>query len=250
MSTIRPHSLSILYFIAHCTNSFGYLHVIVWEDFEAGLCITVPTFLCYEPRSTSSVMASASGPPVGEVATSCSSSAAINILLPHRRACCACSCKCGCKCCLCRCQIETIDPNREEYGGEGTLLGAGTNAITQVTSFTSTGSMDSVRESSDAPAPTSTAPTSFDTIRGFYGQQDPARLAESKMAYYLNEVDDDRPWESFLEKSVTSDAMDEDAGFFGPVELDGSMQNNAPLSSGRSRRCRASHLRSHSARRA
>jgi hypothetical protein len=177
-------------------------------------------------------MASASGPPVGEVATSSSSSAAINILLPHRRACCACSCKCGCKCCLCRCQIETVDPNREEYGGEGTLLGAGTNAITQVTSFTSTGSMDSVRESSDAPAPTSTAPTSFDTIRGFYGQQDPARLAESKMAHYLNGVDEDRPWESFLEKSVTSDAMDEDAGFFGPVELDGSMQNNAPLSSG------------------
>lgn len=33
MSTIRPHSLSILYFIAHCTNSFEYLHVIVWEDF-------------------------------------------------------------------------------------------------------------------------------------------------------------------------------------------------------------------------
>jgi hypothetical protein len=92
--------------------------------------------------------------------------------------------------------------------------------------------MDSVGESSDAPAPTSTAPTSFDTIRDFYGQQDPARLAEGKMAHYLNVVDDDCPWESFLEKSVTSDAMDEDAGFFGPVELDGSMQNNAPLSSG------------------
>ena len=52
------------------------------------------------------------------------------------------------------------------------------------------------------------------------------------MASYLNEVDDERPWESFLEKSVTNDAMNDDAGFFGPVELDGSMQNNAPLSSG------------------
>jgi hypothetical protein len=196
------------------------------------LCVTVPAFLCYEPCSTSSVMAPASGLSVGGVATSSSTSAAINISLPHRRACCACSCNCGCKCCLCRCQIETIDPNREEYGGEGTLLGADTNAITQVTSFTSTGSMESVGESSDAPVPTSTAPTSFDTIREFYGQQDPARLAESKMAYYLNGDDDECPWENFLEKSVTSDAMDEDAGFFGPAELEGSMQNNAPLSSG------------------
>jgi hypothetical protein len=180
-------------------------------------------------------MASASGPPKGGVATSSSTSGAIGILLPHCRACCACcacSCKCGCKCCLGRCQIETVDPNREEYGGEGTLLGTGANAITQVTSYTSTDSMGSVREGSDAPGPTSTAPTSLDTIREFHGQQDPEHLAESRMAHYLNEVDEERPWESFLEKSVTSDAMDEDAGFFGPVELDGSMQNNAPLSSG------------------
>jgi hypothetical protein len=182
-------------------------------------------------------MASASGPLGGAVATSSSSSAAIKILLPHRRDCRACSCNCGCECCLCRCQIETVDPNREKYGGEGTLLGAGTNAITQVTSYVSTASMDSVRESSDAPAPTTaapttTAPTSFDTIRKFHGQQDPASIAGSKIAHYLNEADDECPWESFLEKSVTSDAMDEDAGFFGPVELDDSMRNNAPFSSG------------------
>jgi hypothetical protein len=177
-------------------------------------------------------MASASDPPGGGVATSSSSSAAIKILLPHRRDCCACSCNCGCTYCLCRCQIETIDPNREGYGGEGTPLGAGTNAITQVTSYASTGSMDSPRESSDAPAPTTTAPTSFDTIHKFHGQQDPARLAESRVAHYLNEADDECPWENFLEKSLTSDAMDEDTGFFGPVELDDSMRNNAPFSSG------------------
>ena len=182
-------------------------------------------------------MASASGSPGGAVATSSSSSAAISILLPHRRHCCGCSCNCGCECCLGRCQIETVDPNREEYGGEGTLLRAGANAITQVTSFVSTGSMGSVRESSDAPAPTTTAPTttaptSFDTIRKFHGQQDPASLAESKVAHYLNEADDQCPWEHFLEKSITSDAMDEDGGIFGPVELDDSMRNNAPFSSG------------------
>jgi hypothetical protein len=172
-------------------------------------------------------MASASGSPGGAVATSSSSSAVISILLPHRRDCCACSCNCGCKYCLCR---KTVDPNQEEYGGEGTLLRAGTNVIT--TSYVSTGSMGSVRESSDAPAPTTTAPTSFDTIRQFHGRQDPASLAESKMADYLNEADDDYPWERFLEKSIPSDAMDEDAGFFGPVELDDSMRNNAPFSSG------------------
>lgn len=106
-----------------------------------------------------------------------------------------------------------------------------------MTSSVSTGSMGSVRESSDAPAPTTTAPTttaptSFDTIRKFHGQQDPASLAESKMAHYLNEADDECPWENFLEESITSDAMDEDAGFFGPVELDDFMRNNAPFSSG------------------
>ena len=177
-------------------------------------------------------MASASGSPGGAVATSSSSSAVISILLPHRRDCCACSCNCGCEYCLCRPQIETVDPNREGYGGEGTLLRPGANVITQVTSSVSTGSMGSVRESSDAPAPTTTAPTSFDTIRKFHGQQDPASLAESKIAHYLNEADDECPWENFLEKSTTSDAMDEDAGFFGPVELDDSMRNNAPFSSG------------------
>jgi hypothetical protein len=198
--------------------------------FEADLCITIPTFLHYKSCSTSAAMASASRPPVGKAATSSSTSAAINIVLPHHRACCACSCEC--KFCLCRRQIETVDPNREEYGGGGALLDASTNAITQVTSYASTGSMSSARESSDAPDPTSTAPTSFDAIREFHGQQDPAGLAQSKMMHYLTEVDDEHPWESFLEKSVTSDAMDEDAGFFGQAELDGSMQNNAPLSSG------------------
>ena len=182
-------------------------------------------------------MDSGSGPPGGAVATSSSGSAAIRILLPHRRNCRACSCNCGCEYCLCRCQIEAVDPNREGYGGEGTLLRTSTNAITQVTSSVSTGSMGSVRESSDAPAPTTTtptttAPTSFDTIRKFHGQQDPASLAESKIAHYLNVADDECPWESFLEKSSTSDAMDEDAGFFGPAELGDSMRNNPPLSSG------------------
>ena len=48
----------------------------------------------------------------------------------------------------------------------------------------------------------------------------------------MNEADDEYPWESFLEKSITSEATDEDIGVFGPVELDDSMRNNAPFSSG------------------
>jgi hypothetical protein len=176
-------------------------------------------------------MTSASGPPVGGVSIGRSNSAAIDIL--HTNSCYVdCTCRCGCMNCCCHIRVVTIDPNREEYGGEGTLLGIGARAITQPTSYASTSSMDSVKESSGAPAPTATTTlglASFDTIRDIHGQQDLSRLAENKVAHYLSEAEDECPWRYYLEKSITSD---EDAGFFGPVELDDSMRNNARFSSG------------------
>ena len=179
-------------------------------------------------------MNSPSGPSRGGVATGSSSSAAINI--PQARGgCCGCNCACNCANCSCRRRIDIVDPNREEYGGEGTPLGVGAQAVTQPTSYDSMGSMGSVKESSDAPAPTTSAtaaPQSFDVIRNSYGRQDPARVAECNMERYLNEPDDACPWPDFLEKSVTGDAVNEDCALFGPMEVDGSMRNNVPFNAG------------------
>lgn len=178
-------------------------------------------------------MATTSGPPLGGFATSSSSSAAVNI--PQISGCRGgCTCGCGCIKCPCRALVASIDPNREEYGGEGTLLPFGVNALTQPTSYVSTSSVDSVDESSGAPAPTAITPAgrpaNFDTIRDIHGQADAARIAEDKVDRYLNDADE-CPWKYFVEKSVTSGVRDDDAGFFGPAELDGSMQNNGTLSS-------------------
>jgi hypothetical protein len=180
-------------------------------------------------------MTSFSGPLVGEVATGSSSSAAIDI--PKTKGCRGgCTCDCGCVNCSCHSRVDIVDPNREEYGGEGTRLDIGAHAITQPTSYLSTGSMRSVKESSDAPAPTANAttaaPQSFDTIRDLHGGQDRTRLAQNKMDRFMNEPDDDCPWEHFLEKDFTSDAMEDDSGAFGPMEVDGSMRNRAPFSNG------------------
>jgi len=127
------------------------------------------------------------------------------------------------------------DRNREIYGGEGTaLLGVGAQAD-QANSFATASSIGSVQDSSDAPVPFTTAsaaPPSFDTIRSLNDRQGAAQLAESKMERYLNEADDECPWGNFLEKSITSDAADEDSGLFGPPDMEDSMQNNVPLSSG------------------
>ena len=180
-------------------------------------------------------MTSSAGPLVGGVATGSSRSAAINIPSPQCRGSCGCFCNCGCNDCSCSSRVDIIDPNREEYGGEGTLLGVAAQAITQPTSYTSTSSTNSVQQSSDAPVPTARttiAPTNLDTIRDLHGRQDPARVAQTNMDRYMNEADDECPWEHFLEQSLTSDAMAEDTGLFGPMEVDGSMRNHAPLGSG------------------
>jgi hypothetical protein len=178
-------------------------------------------------------MNSSSGPPVGGFATTNSSSA---IDIPQTDGCHAgCACRCGCVKCSCRTRVITIDPNREEYGGEGTGLGVGAVATAQSTSYASSNSLGSVRESSDAPVPmqaaATIAPPSYDTIRSVHGRQDPARIAQTNVERFLNEPDDECPWKHFLEKSVTDDAVEDDSGPFGPMEMDGSMRNNATFDS-------------------
>lgn len=130
--------------------------------------------------------------------------------------------------CPCHSQVSSADSNQQEYGGEGTRLGVG------APSYVSTNSLSSVKESSDAPDPTATkpvAPPSYDMIRSVHDRHDPASIAQTKMDRFLNELDDECPWPFFLEKSITSDATDDDPALFGPIEVEGSMHNNAPVSS-------------------
>jgi hypothetical protein len=179
-------------------------------------------------------MASSSGPSVGGLATRTSSSAAVDI--PQTKGCRR-SCLCGCDCmkCSCRTRLIIIDSNRDEYGGEGTHLAVGALAPTQSRSYASVNSVGSVKESSDAPLPVGAAivaPPSYDIIRSVHGRQDQTRIAQTNMERFLNEPDDECPWEFFLEKSTTSDAVEDDSGPFGPMEIDGSMRNKATLDSG------------------
>lgn len=168
-------------------------------------------------------MPSPSGPQLGAVATGSSTSAAIDIPQTKRNA-----CGCGCKCenCSCRSRVDIVDGN----GGEGTL--AGLDALP--TSCTSGNSMRSVKESSDAPVPpamavATNAPQSYDTIRSIHGGHDRKNLRAASLERFFNESNDECPWRYFLEQSMTSDtAGEDDTGAFGPMELDGSMQNDAP----------------------
>lgn len=172
-------------------------------------------------------MPSPSGPQLGAVATGSSISAAIDIPQSKRNA-----CGCGCKCenCSCRSRVDMVDGNREKYGGEGTLAGLGAlPTTTQPTSCTSGNSLRSVKESSDAPVPATNAPQSYDTIRSIHGGHDSKNLRAANLERFFNEPNDECPWGDFLEQSMTSDtAGEDDAAPFGPMELDGSMQNDAP----------------------
>lgn len=160
-------------------------------------------------------MTSASGPRVGGFATSTSSPA---ISIPQTN---------GCNR-SCRRQVSSVDSNQQVYDGEGTRLGVG------APSYDSADSLSSVKESSDAPDPTAAkpiTPSSYDMIRSVYGRQDSIGVAETKMDRFVNEPDDECPWRHFLEKSITSDASQDEPGFFGPIEVEGSMRNNTPVSS-------------------
>lgn len=168
------------------------------------------------------------------------SSTAINIpsTNPNVSGCRGCSCNCECKNCLCWDLVDANDANQETYGGEGTFLVIGTQTI-QASSYATASSMASVQESSNAPAPFAAAntrapPPSFDDIRSILGHQDAAQLVTGKLKRYLEESDKECPWRDSLGESVTSNAMmeEEEAGLFGPIDLDGSSMVNNPLSSG------------------
>ena len=95
-------------------------------------------------------------------------------------------------------------------------------------------SMDSVQESSNAPdpvAPVLVAPPTLDTIRSFDDRQSTGQLHAKRVETFLQDLEDACPWSDFLERSFTTNAMDDESDVF-PLDMEGSMHNNVPLSSG------------------
>jgi hypothetical protein len=135
---------------------------------------------------------------------------------------------CGCRCGGCSCStccshrpVSIPDSNRETYGGQGTSV-----------DILSNNSVNLNASSLEAQGPKNiiVAPPSLDLL-GKLNEHTPGQLAEARTGQYLDEIDD-APWLYFIsEQSMTSDASEMSGLFFGPIDLEGSMENN-PVSSG------------------
>jgi hypothetical protein len=113
------------------------------------------------------------------------------------------------------------DSNRETYGGQGTSV-----------DILSSNSVNLNASSLEAQGPKNIiiAPPSLDLL-GKLNEHTPGQLAEARTGQYLDEIDD-APWRYFIsEQSMTSDASEMSGLFFGPIDLEGSMENN-PVSTG------------------
>lgn len=143
-----------------------------------------------------------------------------------------CGCRCGgCTCLSCsnRGLVSMPDPNREAYGGQGTSVDALSNHFSSLNA-----------SSFEAPVPKNDiAPPSVELLSKL-NEYTPTQLAETRTEKYLDDIDD-APWRHFVsERSMTSDATEMSGMFFGPIDLESSVENN-PGSSG-SRSMLSSHM--------
>ena len=109
------------------------------------------------------------------------------------------------------------DSNREIYGGQGTRVDILSNDFAN---------LNASSLEAQAPKPVIVVPPSLELLSKL-NEHTPAQLAEARTELFLDEMDDD-PGRYFLsERSMTSDASEMSGMFFGPIDLDGSMENNA-----------------------
>jgi len=162
-------------------------------------------------------------------------SAAIDIPTKESPAhgCCCCRCNCRCKDCNRHTRIHITDSNRAEYPGEGTKH-VEAPIVPQSVSYATAPSVASVKEISQAPIPGSAAianfsPPSFDQLRS-QNHVDDSQIHQEQVAKWLEssiDEDDEHPWEYFVEHSPESLSLSNVlTGMFGPIELEGSMENN------------------------
>jgi len=121
-----------------------------------------------------------------------------------------------------------LDPNRITYGGQGTSTGTFSNDIPDLN-----GSSLEAQQ----PQTTINAPPPSLELLGRLDHRTPAELAEARTEKYLEDIGD-APWcHDPSDPGMTGDAPEISGMFFGPIDLDGSMENNpVPSTSGRSMR--------------
>lgn len=110
-----------------------------------------------------------------------------------------------------------LDSNRETYGGQGT----------SVNDFLSTRMSAPNASSFEAPQPRPTvvAPPSLEILSKL-NEHTPCQIAKTRTEQFVEDMED-APWRYFLsDPSMTSDATDMSGLIFGPIDLEGSMENN------------------------
>ncbi len=139
---------------------------------------------------------------------------------------------CGCRCGGCTClscsrhyHVSTPDSNQETYGGQGTGVGTLSDDFLNVNA-----SSLEARE----PKNVIGALPSLE-LHSKLNEYTRAQLAKARTEQYLDDNDDPAPWRHFISaaRSMTSDAT-ETSGMFFPIDLEGSMENNAVTSSSHS----------------
>jgi hypothetical protein len=108
------------------------------------------------------------------------------------------------------------DSNRITYGGQGTSAGTLSNDLPGLN-----------HSSLEAQQPKTAihALASLELLSTL-DDRTPEELAEARTEHFLGNIDD-APWRHFTsEPSMTSDATEMSSLFFGPIDIEGSMENN------------------------
>jgi hypothetical protein len=113
-----------------------------------------------------------------------------------------------------------LDPNRITYGGQGASAGTFSNDVP---------GLNSSSLEAQQPQTTVHAPPSLELLSKL-DDRTQEELAEARTEKYLI---DDAPWcHDTSGPSMMGDAPEMSGMFFGPVDLEGSMENNNPVSIG------------------
>lgn len=140
----------------------------------------------------------------------------------------SCGCRCGgctCSSCSSHHHISMLDSNQEAYGGQGT----GVDALSADLSNLNTSSFEA-----HDPKNVIVAPPSLELLTKLNGHISSAQRAETRTQQYVDDIDN-APFRHFIsERSMTNDATETSGLFFGPMELEGSMENNPADNGGRS----------------
>jgi hypothetical protein len=139
-----------------------------------------------------------------------------------------CGCRCGGCSCLCcsRGHVLVLDPNRITYGGQGTSAG---------TFLSDAADLNGSSLEAQQPQTTVNVPPSLELLSKL-DDRTQAELAEARTEKYLDDILDAPLCHDVLGSGMPGDAPEMSGMFFGPIDLDGSMENNPASTANRSMR--------------